>query len=125
MGKLLDANIVHNKDSENAILAVLSGETSNSSQELLLATFGPNVEVLDNSDKEEASFAQKILKKRKKTSEISCKWIPATSKICERSFSVAQQIRSPQRSRLFAVHLQELIFLELNPQYGDVGLENL
>ena len=60
MGKLLDANIVHNKDFQNTILSVLSGEKLNSSQELLLAIFGPNVEVLDDSDNEEASFAQKI-----------------------------------------------------------------
>ena len=120
MGKLLDANIVYNKDFENALLAVLSGEKLNSSQELLLANFGPNVELLDDSDNEEASFAQKNLKKRNKTSEISCKWIPPTSNICERSFSVAKQIRSPQRSRLFPVHLEGIMFLKLNPQYWDV-----
>ena len=61
MGKLLDANIVHNQDFENAILAVSSGEKLHRSQKLLLANFGPNVEVIDDSRNEETSFAQKIL----------------------------------------------------------------
>ena len=65
------------------------------------------MKVLDDSDNEEASFAQKILKKRKKTSELSCKWVPPLSNICE-------------RSRLFPVHLEGLVFLKLNPQYWDV-----
>ena len=119
-GKLSDANIVHNEAFENAILVFLSGEKSNSSQDLLLATFWPNVEIPDDSDNEGAYFAQKILTKRKKTCEISCKWIPLTSNICERSFSVAKQIRWPQRNRLFLVHLERLMFPKLNPHYWDV-----
>ena len=122
---ILDA-IIHSKTFESAIAnAILGREISQAEQECLKAFEIEQTPFPDhtNSQDEQTSFAEQVLqaKKRRKTS-YDLEWVPPTSNIAERSFSQAKHILSPERKRLYPMHVEALMFLKANEKLWDAIL---
>ncbi|GMF80945.1 unnamed protein product [Phytophthora fragariaefolia] len=82
----------------------------------------------DESKNEEEDFASAVLRSRRlsaaeQKSSLYCellKNLPPTSNRCERLFSQAKQVLTPQRASLLPMNFEMLVFLRANRTYWDV-----
>ncbi len=100
------AKIVKHAEFENAVVNTLSGLVLQEDEKQLLAKFRKEAVSGQTSDTKN-SFADLLLKKcRSESKEFDCSWIPPTSNICKRSFSIAKYVRNQQRNRLLPLHVE-------------------
>ena len=74
------------------------------------------------------SFAEEVLAKKTKiikTSYISTSFIPPTSNVVERLFSLGKKVFAHDRANLSPTHFEMQMFLFVNRSYWDIEFVNL
>ena len=125
-----DSDIVHNKNFENGIVKIQDGEENKlnanekESVKIFLITNNNSGGEEEVSTDNEESFVDSTLKaalvKKKKTSKYhSTKHVSPTSNICERLFSRASIIMTPNRRSMDPDMLEMIIILRFNKDLWD------
>ena len=117
--------IVSNPDFEKGIVKIQTGRSTELTLNESIAVSSLNlniretVELVDNVNEENMSFAMRALKRARLTSAPSDKYVNTrfllpTSNICERLFSVAGKTLSDNRKSILPSNLEQQIFLNAN-----------
>ena len=116
-----DAYILHNSDFTNGIVKVLQGGVITESEQNALIPF-----LLDNTDNINAvdvtvddSLAARVAKKAKITISSSklymnLEFVPPTSNVVERFFSIAKNVYTDIRRSMSPQHLEAVLFLKMH-----------
>lgn len=123
----IDANIVHDKNFDNAVVKIMNGHESqlNNVENNKVRCLKVNSERTD-SDQEEGSLSyfERIQAKSRRLSSshtkyINCRFIPATSRTVERLFSSARWIGTYLRKHMSPKLFEALLVLTLNLKHWD------
>lgn len=127
-----DANIVHDKIFEGAVVKIINGnETQLSFSEKAsvskLITSSTDSEVRTDNDEKFLTYYERLEAKRRRLEEaptqyMNSKFISATSSSVERCFSAARWILTCLRKRMSPILFEAILFLKLNRELWDLKL---
>ncbi|KAE9164143.1 hypothetical protein PF004_g29923 [Phytophthora fragariae] len=123
-----DAPIVHSPKFESAVVKVLGGKVrglSAAEKAVLMPFRRGTATATPPAGEEVASFAERILKRRKTEAAPSTfallDAIPPTSNVVKRLFSSARSVLHHERHRLSPLALETILFLRMNSSYWNVS----
>ena len=129
----VDANIVHTKEFDSAVLKVLNNKESELSE--LGKTVISDLEKIDadpviiENNNEQLSYAELALRDAREQPQttsnyIDLNFLPTTSNLVERLFSAAKFILTDCRKSMYPVHFEASLFLKVNRELWSVETLN-
>ena len=129
----VDANIVHTKEFDSAVLKVLNNKESELSElEKTVISDLENIDadpvILENNN-EQLSYAELALRDAREQPQttsnyIDLNFLPTTSILVERLFSAAKFVLTDCRKSMYPVHFEASLFLKVNRELWSVETLN-
>jgi hypothetical protein len=109
-----------------AVFKVISGETLTADEAALLKSFEvvSTIHVMESDEEsEEDSYVARPVKKQRADTAYpdSLRWIPPTSNVVERLFSLARLSLGDLRKSMTPMHLEGLVYLKCNKDLWDLA----